>query len=183
MSVSSLWETLHRSALESDEAFRTALRNALKRVRMSVKDFSRVSGVSESTLYKLLSGDRVNLRLSTYRRIVKALMKVEGAMQVAEPFIAIIAARPTLDAIERRSIRVRGREIQLREYAITSVEEAIIAAIRAEREGAKAIICAPIVSTTVEKVVNIPVSACPVALCRDPILKAAELAALKVLRE
>ena len=39
-----------------------------------------------------------------------------------------------------------------------TVEDAIIAAVRAERDGALAIICAPIVAPTVEKIVSIPVS-------------------------
>jgi len=46
------------------------------------------------------------------------------------------------------------------------MEEAIIAAIKAERDGAKALVCAPIVSTTVEKVLRIPVvSIMPRELC------------------
>ena len=38
------------------------------------------------------------------------------------------------------------------------MEEAIIAAVNAERDGAKALVCAPIVSPTVEKILNIPVT-------------------------
>ena len=182
MSKIVLWEEVVRSSLKSDEAFRKALKQALEESRIDAKRFSRLSGVSESSLYKILSGERANPRLSTYRKIVKALKRLEG-VEEGEPFIAVIAARPTLDAIEARYVQVRGRQILLREYAATSIEEVIIAAVRAQQEGAKAIVCAPIVSTTVEKIAKIPVSACPVLQCRQPLLKAAEAAASKIFLE
>ncbi|UCE16274.1 MAG: helix-turn-helix domain-containing protein [Candidatus Bathyarchaeota archaeon] len=179
MSKLPLWEEVARLSLESDEAFRKALKKSLKESHIDAKKFSKLSGVSESSLYKILSGNRANPRLSTYRKIVKALKKLEG-IDEGEPFIAVIAARPTLDAIEARYIQVRDYQIQLREYAATSIEEVIIAAVRAQQEGAKAIVCAPIVSTTVEKIAKVPVSACPVLQCRQPLLKAAEAAASKI---
>ncbi len=179
MSKISFWEEVVRLSLESDEEFRKALKRSLKESRIDAKRFSRLSGVSESSLYKILSGERANPRLSTYRKIVKALKKLEGVEEGA-PFIAVIAARPTLDAIETRSVQIRDRQIRLREYAATSIEEVIIAAVRAQQEGAKAIVCAPIVSTTVEKIAKVPVSACPVVQCRQPLLKAAEAAASKL---
>ncbi len=179
MSKISLWEEVVRLSLESDEKFRKALKKALGESRIDAKRFSKLSGVSKSSLYKILSGERANPRLSTYRKIVKALKKLEG-VEEGEPFIAVIAARPTLDAIETRHVQIRNRQIQLREYAATSIEEVIIAAVRAQQEGAKAIVCAPIVSTTVEKIAKVPVSACPVLQCRQPLLKAAEAAASKI---
>jgi predicted transcriptional regulator len=183
MSKLSLWEDVVRSSLESDEAFRKALKRALEESHMDAKQFSEVSGVSESSLYKILSGKRVNPRLSTYRKVVKTLKRLEGAEERGEPFIAVIAARPTLDAIETRYVQIGNQRIQLREYAATSMEDVIVAAVRAQQEGAKAIVCAPIVSTTVEKIAKIPVSACPVIQCKQPILKAAEIAASKIFSE
>lgn len=180
MDKSAQWEEVARLGLESDEAFRITLRKALKELHMDAKELSKLSGVSESSLYKFLSGERANPRLSTFREIVKALKHLEKAEEVAEPFIAIIAARPTLDAIEKRYVRIRGHIFQLREYAATSIEDVIIAATRAQQEGAKAIVCAPIVSTTLEKIVKVPVSACPTPLCRQPLIKAAEVAASKI---
>jgi len=178
----SLWEEVVRLSLESDEEFRKVLKRALEESRVDAKKFSKLSGVSESSLYKILSGERANPRLSTYRKIVKALKRLEG-VEEGEPFIAVIAARPTLDVIETRYVQVGGRQIRLREYAATSIEEVIIAAVRAQQEGAKAIVCAPIVSTTVEKIAKVPVSACPVTQCRQPLLKAAEIAASKIFLE
>ncbi|UCH70660.1 MAG: helix-turn-helix domain-containing protein [Candidatus Bathyarchaeota archaeon] len=179
MSRLSFWEEVVHSSFRSDEEFRKALKRSLEESRIDAKRFSRLSGVSESSLYKILSGERANPRLSTYRKIVKALKRLEG-VEEGEPFVAVIAARPTLDAIGTRYVQVRDRKIRLREYAATSIEEVIIAAVRAQHEGAKAIVCAPIVSTTVEKIAKVPVSACPVLQCRQPLLKAAEAAASKI---
>ena len=182
MSKIVLWEEVVQSSLKSDEAFRNALKQALEKAHITAKRFSELSEVSESSLYKILSGERANPRLSTYRKIVKALKRLEGTEE-SEPFIAIIAARPTLDALETRYIQIQDHQIRLKEYAATSIEEVIVVAVRAQQEGAKAIVCAPIVSTTVEKIVKVPVSACPVVQCRQPILKAAETAASKILSE
>ena len=182
MSKISLWEGVVQSSLKSDEAFRNALKQALEKAHVDAKRFSELSEVSESSLYKILSGERANPRLSTYRKIVKALRRLEGAEE-SEPFIAIIAARPTLDVLETRYLQIQDHQILLKEYAATSIEEVIVAAVRAQQEGAKAIVCAPIVSTTVEKIAKIPVSACPVLQCRQPLLKAAEAVASKIFSE
>jgi len=181
----SLWEELVWSSLESDEAFRMALKKALDKLRVEAKSFSRLSGIPESSLYKILSGERANPRLSTYRKIVKTLKTLEGVEEVeeVEPFIAIIAARPSLDAIGTRHVEVGNHRIRLREYAAMSIEDVIVATVRAQQEGARAIVCGPIVSTTVEKIAKVPVSVCPVALCRQPLLKAAETVASKILLE
>lgn len=177
------WEKVVNASLESDDSFRRSLRDSLEELGADTRQLSRLSGVSESSLYKILSGERANPRLSTYRRIVNSLRELEGGKIQAEPFVAIIAARPTLDAVQRNFVEVVGQRVELREYAATSMEEVIVAAVRAEREGAQAIVCAPIVSTTVEKITKIPVSACPVSMCRQPIVRAAEIAAAKVFGE
>ena len=41
---------------------------------------------------------------------------------------------------------------------MSTVEDAIIAAVRAERDGALGVVCATIVAPTVEKILSIPVS-------------------------
>ena len=183
MDKTALWEEIVKLSLESDEVFRNALKKTLKELRMDVKEFSKLSGVSESSLYKILSGERVNPRLSTFRDIVKTLKKLEAPEEVSEPFIAVMASRPMLDTLGTRYIQFRGHRIRLKEYAVTSIEDVIVAAVRAEQEGARAIVCAPIVSTTLEKVVKVPVSACPIHLCKQPMLRAAEVAASKIFPE
>jgi predicted transcriptional regulator len=57
------------------------------------------------------------------------------------------------------------------------MEEAIIAAVNAERDGAKALVCAPIVSPTVEKILNIPVTT---IIPKSSLIEAIELALRKM---
>ena len=130
--------------------------------------------------YKILTGNRSNPRLSTYRKIVNVIKNLEGYAEKDDPFIAIIAARSTLDAIKEGYVEIEKKKFQLREYAAMTIEDAIVAAIRAQNEGAQAIVCAPIVGSIIEKVINIPISTCPVALCKEPIIRAAKTVALKI---
>jgi len=51
-----------------------------------------------------------------------------------------------------------GTTVLVKEYPVSTVEDAIIAAVRAERDGALGVVCAPIVAPTVEKILSIPVS-------------------------
>ncbi len=56
----------------------------------------------------------------------------------------------TLDTLGSGTVRVK-------EYIASTVEDAILASVRAERDGAIAIICAPIVAETIIKISRIPV--------------------------
>ncbi|MGZ5539848.1 MAG: helix-turn-helix domain-containing protein, partial [Halobacteriota archaeon] len=86
-------------------------------------------------------------------------------------------ARPVLDKITERSMVIEGKEILIREYPATSIEEALIAAIHAERDGALALVCAPIVSPTVEKILRIPVAS---IMPQNSLVEAIKLAARKI---
>lgn len=167
-------DELMKAAMESDEAFIKEFLAVIKEeLRMTAAEFSEISGIPSSTVYKLLSGHR-EPNIKTLRQIIKVLRKMEGEKT---DFIAVIAARPVLDIITEKKLKVQDRLITIREYSATSMEEAIIAAIKAERDGAKALVCAPIVSTTVEKVLHIPVAT---IMPRDSLIEAIELAAKKV---
>jgi predicted transcriptional regulator len=72
---------------------------------------------------------------------------------------------------------IEGKEILIREYPATSIEEALIAAIHAERDGALALVCAPIVSPTVEKILRIPVAS---IMPQNSLVEAIKLAARKI---
>lgn len=162
------------AAMHSDEAFRGTLGRVIREeLKLSIGSFCEVAGISTSTLYKLLSGER-EPNLKTLRAIVGALRELTH--RTHEGFIAVIAARPVLDGITEGSIVVDGRRVHIREYAATSIEEAIIAALRAEREGAIGLVCAPIVSTTVEKILTIPVAT---ITPRESLWNAVRLAAKK----
>jgi predicted transcriptional regulator len=168
-------DDLVRAAIESDEAFIKEFGRIIKdELRMTAAEFSEKSGVSPSTIYKLLSGHR-EPNIKTLRQIVSVLRKLEGTEKTE--FIAVIAARPVLDYISEKKLKVGGKLLTIREYSATSMEDAIVAAIRAERDGAKALVCAPIVSTTVEKVLRIPVAT---IMPRDSLIAAIELAAKKM---
>jgi len=56
------------------------------------------------------------------------------------------------------------------------VEDAIVSAIRAERDGAVAVVCAPIVSPTIEKILDIPIAT---IVPKDSVTEAIKLAARK----
>lgn len=85
-------------------------------------------------------------------RAVKILTKGSN-----DKFIAVIASHQVLQTLEK-SVEIGGHMVQLKEYPVSTVEDAIIAAVRAEREGALGLICAPIVAPTVERILTIPVS-------------------------
>ncbi len=168
-------EKVIRAAFESDEIFQKTLSKVIKDdLGMTAAEFSKVSGISASTLYKILSGHR-DSNMKTVREIVKTIKKLEGAEH--GEFIAVIAARPVLDGIIEKKMQIDSRLITIREYSATTMEEAIVAAIKAERDGATALVCAPIVSPTVEKVLTIPVAT---IMPRDSLMAAIQLAAKKL---
>jgi predicted transcriptional regulator len=93
-----------------------------------------------------------------------------------EEFIGLIAARPVLESVQERTADIDGHRMTVREYPVHTIEDAIIAAVRAEREGAIAIVCAPIVSSIIEQLVHIPVAT---IIPRGSVQRAIELAARK----
>ena len=141
--------------LREEGGFQKALREILdNELDMPVNEFCRVTGISQSTMYKILEEKREpNLRTARIIiKAVKALSKPEG-----DDYLAVIASHEVLQSLEK-SIEVDGKQVTLKEYPVATVEDAIVAAVRAERDGALGIICAPIVTPTVEKIVSIPVA-------------------------
>jgi predicted transcriptional regulator len=161
------------SAMVSDERLRNALKEVLDSLGMTVQDLAKRSGVSPSTLYKIMNEDR-SPSLGVMRKIVRAIAEVEGLK--AGNFIALIAARHVLNEIEERPVQIGSRAVRIREYPASTIEDAIVTAIRAERDGAVAIVCAPIVSATIERVVDIPIAT---IMPRDSVTEAIKLAARK----
>jgi len=166
-------ERLMRAAFQSDESLRETLKEVLGELGLSAREFSKVSAIPQSTLYKILSGHR-EPNITTLRQIVRTVRQMEGP---EGNFIAIIAARPVLDKISEKKMKIGDKMLTLREYSATTIEEAIIAAIRAERDGASALVCAPIVSPTVERLLSIPVAT---IIPKDSVIRAIEVAARKI---
>jgi predicted transcriptional regulator len=172
-------DDLIKAAIESNEAFIKEFQRIIKdELHMTAAEFIEKSGIPASTIYKLLSAHR-ELNINTLRRIISVLRKMERKPEDNQKsgFIAVIAARPVLDLITEKKLKVGDHLLTIREYSATSMEEAIVAAIKAERDGAKAVVCAPIVSTTIEKVLRIPVT---IIMPRDSLFQAIETAARKL---
>jgi predicted transcriptional regulator len=161
--------------LRSEEGFAEALRKILEEdLKISVPEFCHLTGLSQSTVYKILQDQREpNLR--TVRNVIKAVRKLDK--YPGGEFIAIIAAKPVLMKIEERIVQVGERQVRVKEYPAATMEEAIIAAVKAERDGALAIVCAPIIAPTIEKILRIPVQ---VVIPRDSVIRAIDQAAQKV---
>jgi predicted transcriptional regulator len=161
--------------LRSEEGFAEALRKILEEdLKISVPEFCQKTGLSQSTVYKILQDQREpNLR--TVRNVIKAVRKLDK--YPGGEFIAIIAAKPVLIKIEERIVQVGDRQVKVKEYPASTMEEAIIAAVKAERDGALAIVCAPIIAPTIEKILRIPVQ---VVIPRESVIRAIDQAAQKV---
>ena len=163
-----------RAALHSDEEFVSTLNDLLRRdLRITVRELSERSGIAQSSLYKIMHGKR-SPNLSTLRAIIRALRQFYHSSE--EDFIGLIVARSVLESVQERVTDVDGQRRKVREYPVHTMEDAIVAAVRAEREGAIAIVCAPIVSSVIEQLVHVPVAT---IIPRGSVQRAIELAARK----
>jgi predicted transcriptional regulator len=162
--------------MRGPDGFKNALREILAEdLKLSVNQFCSRTGLSPSTIYKIMQEKREpNLR--TVRSVLRAVRQLEK--QPSGPFIAVIAARGVLSKIEERIVQVGEKSLKVKEYPAQTMEDAIIAAVMAERDGALAVVCAPIIAPTIEKILSIPVS---LIIPRDSALRAIEVAAKKAL--
>ena len=149
-----MWTDLLRGSISPN--FGEKIQETLNTLGLSVKGFSDLTQIPVSTLYKIISGERTDFRISTLRGIIVGLQRLEGADQ--ERMVGVITSRNALDSIGR-TIEVGNDVLHIKEYPATTIEEAIIQGVRAEKEGVKGIICGPIAATTLEKVVDIPITA------------------------
>ena len=133
------------------QGFCEAVNSELARRNITVRELAEMTGIPAPTLYKILSGES-DPRFSTVRKIIGHLEPTYTR------FIAVIAARFLLDEIEGQTVIVKGAICPIRGYAANSIDECIIAAVTAQREGAVGIVCAPVLASIVEKIVDIPVA-------------------------
>jgi len=171
------WE-LVKAGLTSNEEFAKTLKTKIKQLGLTVGEFSKNSGIPLSTLNKILEEKR-DLRLSTFRQIVKTVSRIEGG-GFSEPFVAVIAARTTLDEIKTRVIHTGKIKIPIREYSAITIEDVLKAAVKAEKEGATVIVCAPIVSELVKDFVTIPIVT--MHICEEDLMEAIKTAAQKTVK-
>lgn len=149
-----MWLNLLKKSLDDD--FGEELKESISNLGMSIKEFSKKSNIPESTLYKIISGERDDYRVSTLRKIINTIKEMEGYTE--ENIIGIITSRGALDLV-KREIEVDDTKIKVKEFPATTIEEEIIQGVKAEKEGIKGIVCGPLAATTLEKVVDIPVTA------------------------
>ena len=147
---------LMRALLEDADAFPAALRAVLKDdLKVSVVEFAEASGIPQPTIYKLLSGEHEpNLR--TVRMCVRAIMALEG--QQVRGFLAVVAPPAALARLQGAAL-VRDLGVAVREYPSSTVEDAIVSGVWAEREGAASIIALPLESSFLRRAVTIEVHA------------------------
>ena len=151
MTVSDLIAGMLREEGGFSKAFHNILDNELG---MTLNEFCRETGVSQSTLYKILEeGREPNLR--TVRQVVKALKLMQSPNE--SRFIAVIANSTVVENLPSVT-DLDGITVGIKEYPVSTLEDAIVAAVHAERDGALGVICAPIVAPTVETILSIPVS-------------------------
>jgi predicted transcriptional regulator len=164
---------LQKAALESDESFRQTLHETLENLGWTVQELAKKAGISPSTIYKMTNEQR-SPSLDVLRKMLKAVREAEGLR--AGSFIALIVTRRVLDEVIERTVEIGEETVKVREYPAATVEDAIVSAIRAERDGALAVVCAPIVSPTIEKILNIPIAT---IVPKDSVTEAIKLAARK----
>jgi len=164
---------LQRAAVESDDRFRQALHEVLESLGWTVQELSKRAGVSPSTIYKITNDER-SPSLEVLRKVLRAVREAEGLS--AGSFIALIVTRRVLDEVVERSVQIGSESVKIREYPAATVEDAIVSAIRAERDGAVAVVCAPIVSPTIERILDIPIAT---IVPKDSVTEAIRLAAMK----
>ncbi|MCD6445326.1 transcriptional regulator [Candidatus Bathyarchaeota archaeon] len=147
-----MWLELLQSSIEGD--FGAKLKEVLVKLGVNINDFSEISKVPKGTLYKIVSGERDNFRISTLRRIISTVKKLEGYEH--EHVVGVVTSRGALNDVGK-ILKFGDKEIKIKEYPATTIEDEIIQGLRAEREGVKGLICGPIAAHTLEKVVNIPI--------------------------
>ncbi|MDI3497882.1 MAG: hypothetical protein PWQ40_1251 [Archaeoglobus sp.] len=122
------------------EDFGSCLQKLLDERGMHPSEFAKRANIPLSSLYKILKGSKP--RYDNITRIFSALYEKKG-------FVALIAARYVLEELKF------GEKVRV--YPVSTLEDAIVAVVRAEKDGARAIVCAPILSSLAEKVVDVPV--------------------------
>jgi len=146
-----MWQEVHLAA--GTDQFSATLSEAINACGMTVKEFAAKHDLSESTLYKITSGDRTNIRVETLQSITVALRDEEG---YSGRTIGLITTRGACDQAPS-SIQVADETYTIKPLPAQTIEDEIIKGVQAERDGIDGIVCGPIAATTLEQVVDVPV--------------------------
>ncbi len=150
------YDQLLRELMKGHTAFIKYFKYILKTHSLSVQDFSAQSGIPKNTLYKILSGQRSDFRISTLTSIYHTLRELQIPEQ---KFIALITSRAVLDRLDTNHVELEDNSYALKEYPSITIEEVIQNSVLAERDGACGIVCGPIAATSIRNIVDIPVTA------------------------
>jgi predicted transcriptional regulator len=148
-----MWLELLKSVINPD--FNVKLKEVISKLGKSIVNFANETQIPEGTLYKIISDENRDFRRSTLIQIIEGVKKLEEFTK--EDFIGVITTQGALDSLGKK-IKINNKEFIIKEYPATSIEEEIIQGRKAEKEGVKGIICGPIAATTLEKVVDVPIS-------------------------
>jgi predicted transcriptional regulator len=146
-----MWRDVHLAA--GTDKFSTTLEEAISACGLTVKEFAAKHDLSESTLYKITSGDRTNVRVETLQSITAALREEEG---YAGRTIGLITTRGACDRAPS-TIRANGETYTVKPLPAQTIEDEIIKGVQAERDGIDGIVCGPIAAVTLEQVVDVPI--------------------------
>jgi predicted transcriptional regulator len=135
------------------EKFGDKLEQNIRRQNMTVKEFAKKYEISESSIYKITSGETINFGVETLRKIIEGLKNEEGYNR---PTIGLITTRSACDRVPSE-LTVNDTTYNIKPLPANSIEEEIIKGVNAEKDGIEAILCGPIAATTIEEVVNVPV--------------------------
>ncbi len=148
-----MWLDLLKASLKNN--FGKTLKSIISKLGKTIIEFSEETGIPEGTIYKVISDEERDFRRSTLVQIVNGVKKLEGYS--SSNFIGIITSRGALDSLGRK-IKINGNEFEVKEYPATTIEEEIIQGIKAEKEGVIGLVCGPIAATTLERIVDIPIT-------------------------
>lgn len=148
-----MWLELLKASLK--KSFGETLKEVISKLGKTIVEFANEADIPEGTLYKIISDEERDFRRSTLIQIIKGVKKLEGFQD--KEYIGVITTRGALDSLGK-TIEVNGKKFEIKEFPARSIEEEIIQGIRAEKEGIRGLICGPIAATTLEKIVDIPIS-------------------------
>jgi predicted transcriptional regulator len=146
-----MWKEVHLAA--GTDEFSPKVEEAINMCGLTIKEFAAKHDLSESTLYKITSGDRTNIRVETLQSITAALRDEEG---YSNDTLGLITTRGACDRAPS-TIQLAEETYTIKPLPAQTIEDEIIKGIEAERDGIDGIVCGPIAAVTLEQVVDVPV--------------------------
>jgi len=171
--MSSIIQRLVNAALMSDAEFGKEFRRALIISGVKLRDFSNISGVPLSTLKKIVSG-KGGIRIYTLRAIINGFKSIHNRESYEKDFIALLATRQVVERI-LSSRELTELNIKVKGYSVNTLDDVYRVAIKVVKDGAKAIVAAPIVIQMLQDFIDIPLVS--VNVCENDIVQSIKRAA------